>query len=118
MTNGSNDRLDRIEQLLESFITASITDRQSSDERMTRLEQSLEQSFNRNSQLLERVLRVQERTLDTQERTLQEQRRQAQQNQILLDAATRHEATIARLDAILERLIYREGRGNGDQPQP
>lgn len=110
MNNGSNDRLDRIEQLIERSIIAS-------DERMARIEQSFEQSFNRSSQLLERVLRVQERTLDTQERTLETQKRQEQQNQILLDAATRHEATIARLDAILERLIYREGRGNEDQPQ-
>lgn len=67
------------------------------------------------AQLLDRVIRVQERILDTQERTLVHQRRQEEQIQILLDAATRHESTISRLDAILERLIYREGRGNGNQ---
>ena len=104
MTNGS-DRLTQIEQLLERSIVASdermTRIEQSSNERMTRIEQDFEQVFNRSSQMLERVLRVQERTLDTQERTLEEQRRQAQQIQILLDAATRHEATISRLNAIL-----------------
>lgn len=109
MTNSSNDRLDRIEELLQRSIIAS-------DERMTRIEQNLEQSFNRSFQLLERVLRVQERTLDTQERTLENQRRQEQQTQILLDAATRHEATISRLDTIIERLVYREGRNEDNQP--
>lgn len=83
-----------------------------SNDRIDRVERSLELS----AQLLDRVIRVQERILDTQERTLVHQRRQEEQIQILLDAATRHESTISRLDAILERLIYREGRGNGDQP--
>ena len=86
-----------------------------SSDRLDRIEQSLERS----TQLLERVIRVQERTLDTQERTLENQRRQEQQIQILLDAATRHEVTISRLDAIIERLVYREGRDEeGNQSQP
>lgn len=42
MTNGSTDRLDRIEALLERFIEASVTDRQTSNERMTRIEQAVE----------------------------------------------------------------------------
>ncbi len=42
MTNGSSDRLDRIEALLEQFISASIADRQVSNERMTRIEQVVE----------------------------------------------------------------------------
>ncbi len=107
MTNPEGDHLDRIEALLERSIIAS-------DERMTRLEQSSE----RNAHLLERVLRVQERVLDTQERTLENQKRQDQQIQILLNAATRHEATISRLDAILERMLYREGRSGDDEPSP
>lgn len=74
--------------------------------RLDRIEQNLERS----TDLLERVIRVQERTLDIQERTLETQRRQEQQIQILLDAATRHEVTISRLDTIIERLVYREGR--------
>lgn len=45
MTNSnSSDRLDRIESLLESFIAASASDRQASSDRMTRIEQRLEQS--------------------------------------------------------------------------
>lgn len=42
MTNPNNgDRLDRIETLLESFIAASVADRQASNERMTRLEETM-----------------------------------------------------------------------------
>lgn len=40
MTNpDSGDRLDRIETLLEQFIAASVADRQTSNERMTRIEE-------------------------------------------------------------------------------
>ena len=38
----SNDRLDRVETLLEQFITASVADRQASNERMTRIEEDRE----------------------------------------------------------------------------
>ena len=41
MTN-SSDRLDRVEALLEQFITASVADRQASNERMTRIEEAQE----------------------------------------------------------------------------
>jgi glutathione synthase/RimK-type ligase-like ATP-grasp enzyme len=112
MTNGSSDRLDRVEHLLENFIAASVADRQASNERMTRIEQGFEQAFNRSAQLLERVLRVQERTLDTQERTLETQ----QQHEARL---ARMDAVISRLDTIIERMVYREGRdGDSNPPQP
>lgn len=55
MTNGSNDRLDRIEALLESFIAASVVDKSASDERMTRLEQRLEQSTAASDERLTRI---------------------------------------------------------------
>lgn len=42
MTSGSNDRLDRIEALLETFITASVVDKSASNERLTRIEQAVE----------------------------------------------------------------------------
>ena len=42
MTNPQPDRLDRIEGLLESFIAASVVDRQTSNERMNRIEEGLE----------------------------------------------------------------------------
>ena len=42
MTN-SNDRLNRVEALLERFISASVADHQASNERMTRIEHRLEQ---------------------------------------------------------------------------
>lgn len=44
MTNPSRDRLDRIESLLESFITASLADRQASSERMIRIKEGLERT--------------------------------------------------------------------------
>ncbi|KJH70836.1 hypothetical protein UH38_15680 [Aliterella atlantica CENA595] len=81
-------------------------------DRLNRIEESLERS----TQLLERVVRVQERMLETQSTTLENQGRTNERIEILLDAATRHESTISRLDAILERLIYREGR-NGGEPR-
>ncbi len=76
----------------------------------------IEESLDRSTQLLERVVRVQERLLDTQANTLENQARTNERIEILLDAATRHESTISRLDAILEGLIYREGR-NGGEPE-
>ncbi len=79
-------------------------------DRLDRIEGSLERS----TQLLERVVRVQERLLETQTNTQENQARTNERIEILLDAATRHESTISRLDAILERLIYREGRNGGE----
>ncbi len=69
----------------------------------------IESSLDRSTQLLERVVRVQERMSENQART-------NERIEILLDAANRHESTISRLDAIIERLIYREGR-NGGEPK-
>ncbi len=76
----------------------------------------IESSLDRSTQLLDRVIQVQERMLDTQAIPLENQARTNERIEILLDAATRHESTILRLDAILERLIYREGR-NGGEPE-
>lgn len=69
----------------------------------------IESSLDRSTQLLERVVLVQERMSENQALT-------NERIEILLDAATRHESTISRLDAIIERLIYREGR-NGSEPK-
>ena len=79
MTNG-NDRIDRIEALLE-----------------------------RSTQLLQQIGQNQGQII-----TIQEQ--QQEQIQVLISAATRHNALIERLDAIIERLIYREGRNGGESP--
>jgi exonuclease VII small subunit len=66
---------------------------------MDRVEATLERS----TQLLERVINVQE-SQQNQLGTVQNQ------IEILVRAMTSHEAMISRLDGILERLIYREGR--------
>lgn len=75
--------------------------------------------LDRIEQLLERVVQIQERVILTQEQ-------QQGQVQILLNAATDHatriarqDALIERLDTIIERMVYREGRdGDNNQPQP
>lgn len=85
----NSDRFDRIERILES------------------LAQNQEQLVSSQGQIVQTVGQI-----------LEIQQQQQSQIQTLADAATRHEAMISRLDAILERLIYREGRGSGDQPQP
>ena len=64
--------------------------------RLDRIEQSLERSTN----LLERVIQVQATQQDTLE--------------ALANSQLRQDAMIERLDAILERLIYREGRNQND----
>lgn len=43
----SSDRLDRVEALLERFIDASVADCQASNERMTRIEQSMQEGSER-----------------------------------------------------------------------
>lgn len=60
-----------------------------------------------------------------QERAIAISERQQEQTEILINAAAEHktriarqEALIERLDAIIKRMIYREGRsGNDAQPQ-
>ena len=59
MTN-SSDRIDRIETLLEQFISASVADRQASDQRMTRIEQSMAASDNRMTRIEERLGQITE----------------------------------------------------------
>lgn len=82
MTNGSSDRLYRIERILEG------------------------------------LAQNQSQIVQAQGQIIQIQERQQEQLQVLASAATRYDALIERLDAIIERLVYREGRGgNGDQPQ-
>ncbi len=44
MTTNKPDRLDRIEDLLEGFIKASVADRQASNKRMNRFEIGLEET--------------------------------------------------------------------------
>ena len=51
----SSDRIDRIETLLEQFISASVADRQASNERMTRLEQSTEQHRQASNEQMTRI---------------------------------------------------------------
>lgn len=59
MTNPNNgNRLDRIETLLESFIAASVADRQASNERMTRIEQRLEQTQAASDERLTRIEQI------------------------------------------------------------
>ena len=92
----SSDRIDRIEALLERFFTAG--------------EGGSTNQLDRIGQSLEKVVDILEQ--------------QSQQIKVLVEASTYHEARITRqealierLDNIIERMVYREGRnGNsGDQ---
>lgn len=96
MTN-SSDRLDRIERILERLA-----------QNQGQIVQTQEQFAQGQSQIIQSL-----------ERMIQIQGQQQDQIQILASAAARHDALIERLDAIIERMVYREGRGgNDDQPQP
>ena len=77
----------------------------------------IEQMLERSMQLLEDLAQNQRRIIQTQAEVIQIQERQQEQIQALVNAAARHDALIERLDAILERLIYREGRKGEGDPQ-
>ena len=105
----SNDRIDRIEALLEQFIAASVADRQASNERMTRLEQSMAASD-------ERMKAMDEKT-------------DAIFNQLVAEADANRGITFGMLDQmltlqeetkqILEYLFGLQlGNGRGETPQP
>jgi len=70
MTNG-NDRLDRIEALLEGFVAATSTAIKASDERMTRIEQSLESSNERLTRI-EQIVESNNRFLESFSHSLQQ----------------------------------------------
>lgn len=88
MTNGSGDRLDQMEQLLE-----------------------------RSMQLLEGLAENQRQLIQNQDQQQSQIQVLADAALNHESRIARQDALIERLDAIIERLIYREGRSNGDQPQ-
>ena len=101
MTN-SSDRLDRVEALLEQFITASVADRQASNERMKAMDEKTDARFN---QLAE------------------------QQERMIAEADANREITFGMLDQMLKLqeetkqiLDYlfgqQKGNGRGETPQP
>ena len=101
MTN-SNDRIDRLEGLLEQFITASVADRQAINEQMKAMDEKTDARFN---QLAE------------------------QQERMIAEADANREITFGMLDQmmtlqeetkqILEYLFGLQlGNGRGDTPQP
>ncbi len=97
MTNGSTDRLDRIEAAIENLVAANLAnnermerDRQQSNERMTKIEQAIER----------------------QQRPIEVLAASSADHEVRI---ARQDALIERLDAILERMIYREGRGNEEE---
>ncbi len=75
------------------------------------------------SDRIDRIERLLEQIAQIQQRAISLQGQQQEQIQVLVNAAADHadrmarqDALIERLDAIIERMVYREGR-NGDQPQ-
>ena len=95
MNNGSSDRLDRMESVLGQVIDLQARQQEQLGQHLDLIGQQ-QQLFGQ----------------------------QQGQIQILLDASKQHESRIAlmeamitRLDSIIERMVYREGRGDGDKPQ-
>ena len=80
----SNDRLDRVEALLEAFVAVSVADRKASNERMTRLEQSMTASD-------QRMTRI-EQSMDRQSR---------ESNDRLTRIEEDREATDAKVDVLM-----------------
>ena len=72
------------------------------------------------SDRINRIEQILEGLAQNQSQIVQIQRQQQEQIQVLISAATRHDALIERLDTIMERMVYREGRNGdrGNQPQP
>ncbi len=74
-------------------------------DRIDRIEAILERS----TQLLQQIGQNQGQIIKIQEQ-------QQEQIQVLVSATKRQDALIERLDAIIERLIYREGCDSGESP--
>lgn len=111
MTTNQPDRLDRMETLLERFIDASVADHAASNERMTRLEQTMERQ-NRESN--ERMERLSEKT-------------DARFNQLLTEADANRQVTFAMLEQMttlqeenkqILQYLFGQQRGNGSSDQP
>ena len=121
MTN-SSDRIDRMEALLEQFIAASTADRQESNERLTRIEQLVESNSRSiqasRDELVEFKLSVAEERQELREAIL----RLTTLNEgvvNLLGSLDEDRPTVLRkltaIEGKLDRLLE---RGTGDQPQP
>ena len=104
MTTNQPDRIDRIEALLENFIAASVRDRASSNERITRLEQMSEKTDARFNQLIAEADANREITF-----MMLEQMTSAQEHITTLQEESKR---------ILDYLFGQQRNGNGNQPQP
>ena len=67
----SSDRLNRIEALLERFIDANVTDRQASNERITRIEQSMQEGSQRMTQIEQSMLEGSQRMTQIEQSMLE-----------------------------------------------
>lgn len=123
MTTNQPDRLDQLQTLLADFIAASTADRQASNERMTRIEEARERDRRESNERMTRLetsMTAANAKMDRFEALVETSYEPVQ---ALLEASAEHQTRIARqdalierLDAILERMIYREGRGGNDEP--
>lgn len=104
MNNGSN-RLDRIEAAIENLTNAIVAERQSSSERFKQIEEARERDRQQSNERMARI----EQMIERQQRPIEVLAASSADHEVRI---ARQDALIERLDAILERMIYREGRGN------
>jgi predicted transcriptional regulator YheO len=105
MTNHNPDRLDRIEVLLERFIETSVADHQASNERLTRLEHT-----------------VQELTQDVKENTAatKDLRAAVETQKVIVDEVIDQLVTVRDENKRILEYLFGQRRDNGhdDQREP
>lgn len=128
MTN-SSDRIDRMEALLEQFIAASTADRQESNERLTRIEQLVESNSRSIQASSDELVEFRLTIAEEREQTAEERQ---ELREAILRLTTLNEGVINLLGSldsdrptILRKLSSIENKvdrlleqGNSDQPQP
>jgi methyl-accepting chemotaxis protein len=98
LSNGNNNRLDRIEQILEGMIAVSVQ----SNQRLDRLEQTFEQSLQKQDRYIEQSNQRLDRLEQTFEQSLQKQDRYIEQSNQRLD---RLEQTVSQLATVAQTAL-------------
>ena len=119
MTANQPDRLDRIEVAIENLTNTIVASNARIDKSEAAFNAKMEKSEATFNARMEKSEAASNARMDRLEATLETF---SEPIQVLLEASQQHDAIIAsnnamisRLDAIIERMVYREGRGNDEQ---